>query len=472
MKKIKEQRLKKGNKKIISRHFIAKVFLYAGILYTSIFLSTNLHAASTEMLDHWVSPLPRFSESGIDPEALAKFIGDGQLLQVGNDKNFKLWSHGEVKDFSNVHIAVTSLVIDASPDEIRSVVLDVLSMPEYMPQIAEPEIIEKNGNNFLAEFIQTYALPLIQLKAKFRWQYTIEKNGDISVLLHKGDIDSGVMRWEFQPLKNGKTLVTHSYWGDLKTAGLAFKLVLKAQPELEDTMVPLAAVMVLQQLKERINGEGDSKQVGKTLVNDELPDEPVLPLFTKNKIPVNLLSQLLAQGRLIYVHPDQWIKGDEKPSRVKFASVLKISPYPKDKVQPLLHDFNYLPDYFSSWVRGVKVNKLEDGTEYLCSFKVAFGPIGVKLQYNFIEKQISENVFAYKDNGTGDFVDVFGIWEFAGVKKDTQTLVVFTNAVQLGDDRFVLRQGKKVPQIDLLMPIHMGLTVMTKQEPWLKEVLE
>ena len=373
-------------------------------------------------------------------------------------------------------------MIDAAPDAIRKVILDIEGMVDYMPQIAKPKIIARKDKALIAEFIQTYPLPLITLKAKFRWQYTLEANGDISMLLHRGDVDAGVARYEFQTLSSGKTLVTYSYWSDLKTAGFVFAMVLKSQSELEDTMGPIAAAMVLKQLEERMEnkvGEGLNAPVGLSHTNAKvLPHYPMLTVDQSKPLVLDTVEQLLSQGRLVLIHPRQWVKGKDKMESVLFASIIKIVDYPHQAVRKYLPVAEYYPEYFSSWVKKVETSEHEGFVRNLIRLKVAFGPLSIKISYDSDISQFSENIWTYQDtaNGTGDFHAVFGIWEFAGInnsgdfvnENSSRTLVVLSNTNQLKDERLLIRAAKKIPQIDLISAVHMAMSLMTKQKPWLQ----
>src|SRR5690606_34251005 len=108
----------------------------------------------------------------------------------------------------------------------------------------------RRDNHFMAHYTQQYNMGPFPLKAKFEWQHSWEKNGDLSILLHQGDIDAAAGRYEFFAINEQQSLLVLTTWQDLNTAKLTYRMMIKANPDFKAAVPAVAASILLLQYRD------------------------------------------------------------------------------------------------------------------------------------------------------------------------------------------------------------------------------
>lgn len=440
------------------------------IVVTLVFLSLlpiQVRAEKNAFVD-WQSPIPKFSELNLNVKDVSEIAGDGLFLLMLNGEDIELWSKGRVRTYQDARITVAAAVLNAPVSIVRNKVLDIAAMPDYMPQISNASLVKENEekNRFLAEWLQTYTLPFFELKAKFVIQHELEASGDISGLLLEGDIDAGAFRWEFIPISEKQTLVVHSYWGDQKSAGLAFKIFMAAQPEFELSMGAITPSVILSNLQNEI----DTAKGGKEIVNNKLPAEAEVPLLKEGRLPQATVNKLSKQGRLVLVGPQFLLRGESKPVPLRFVSAIAVMPRSPEKLIPFATDYPRMAEYLRYYKKLTVEQK--DGKEVIdARLKINIGPLFIRVNSElFTRWNETRDVQFFNAKKGSDLYPFTGAMEFLPIDSGQQTLMVYTMALDISDDAgWILRKGKELQEYAMLMSLHQVITLLDKQQAIIEE---
>jgi ribosome-associated toxin RatA of RatAB toxin-antitoxin module len=177
-----------------------KYFIIATAIFSLILISFSYAAKEVVKPVAWKNPTPSIHDFALDIEQLVEIIGKGQLIISHKPREIELWTQGKPKNYKNVRFSSAMTLIDAPVETLRKQVLDIKNYEAFMPQIRKAKILSGTEENFIAAYTQQYYMGPVPLKSKFEWQYNTEENGDISFLLHKGDVDAAAGRYEFIPV--------------------------------------------------------------------------------------------------------------------------------------------------------------------------------------------------------------------------------------------------------------------------------
>ncbi len=416
----------------------------------------------------WHNPTPCFTDLGFNLDNIRTIIGDGQLLISHKGHDFQLWTNvsgkGEIKPYKNARFVSSLAIFNKNRKEVIDSYLDFKSYPKVMKQFTEGGIIKSEGNNHLVRLKQVYKAVVITLSADFRYLYTMEENGDFSILLLDGDVGAGVARLEFIPINENQTLVVSTTWLDLDSARFVYRTLLKAQPDVKPTAPLGAAAMLTEQYRTFI----EKRDLNPPRDIETLPTTPDIPTYAAGNIPVETLNRLSELGTLVFVHPMQWIKTEKGVKSVEFISSAAQLPGNFHKIKPISSDFTRFNEYFTQ-ARKVEIRKIKDKTEIDWNFKFGLGFIGVGLDYTIMSAWQNDHTVLFE--GTkGDLFPLHGAWEWIDLKNES-TLIVFTVANQIGEDAsWVLKLGNRLPNVNIITCIFMGMLVVEKQGPWIEKM--
>ncbi len=440
-------------------------------LSLSIASSLSLAKKKHEIVE-WTNPTPTFSELNLDTQTLSDIIGKGQLIITHAPKDISFWTQGKLKDYQDVRFSSAMIVVDAPTQEVKKVVGKIENYGEFMPQIRKAKIIEEKEHHYLTSYIQQYNMGPFPLKSKFHWQYSHEDNGDLSFILHDGDVDGAIGRYEFIELPNDKTLLVLTTWQDLDTAKLTYRMMIKANADFKATMPAVAAAIVQLQLQNYFKSEQED-------IFDEssLPTEPKIPLLTQDPDKLNTLIRLAENGTLVIIEDKQWYKdpqNDMKVSSIVFASAVRTMPVAPEVAKPLVLDLRSMKE-FTKEIKKVTITDIENGKHVQAKMKIGLGVVGLSLKFHFDMVEKDDNVRLLL-NGGGDMYPMLGAYEFSGFERDGKqhTFGVLTQGGGVSKDAPYMMKliAKKLPQFDFIRTIFSTLPQIEKQQIWVMEQLE
>lgn len=414
---------------------------------------------------NWENPAPRFSDLGLDLEELRTIIGNSQLLISHKERDIRFWSHKEkkIKTFNNARFVSSLTIFNVPKYKVLEAFLEFNNYPEMFQQYEKGDIVKKDNNFFLVQLKHAYKLLLLNIRSNFVYQYKIEDNGDFSALMLDGDFGAGLKRLEFIPLDDDHTLVAVTSWMDSKSARLIYRATVKAQPDME-SVGPLAVVaMENDQIKAYLEKKiPDSKLF--------LPEQPEIPIYAKSGIPLTTLHQISDLGTLVFVHDNQWIRTKDGVTNVKFVSSLNQLPGALKQVHPISSDFSRFDEYFKH-AKKVVVRRGDSGNEIDWHLKFGLGFMGVSVDYTITYNWQNQSTVLF-DRISGDMDPLYGAWEWIQLDPD-KTLLVFTVASQIGDEAsFFLKILRRIPNVDVISSLIMGMLIVEKQPKWLEKQLE
>lgn len=433
--------------------------------------STQLTHAKTEAgLVSWKNPAPSFSELNLNLDYLAEIIGKGQLIVQHKERTVELWTQGELKKFQGVRFSSAMTIIDAPADVVRKKVLDTNSYSDFMPQIRDAEITLKEQNSFLAHYTQQYSMGPIPIKARFIWQYDLEKNGDVSLLMHDGDVDAAAGRYEFLSINEQQTLLVYTAWQDVSTAKFTYRVISNANEDARASFPAAAVMIVIMQYRDAFEEALSPPEI--------LPKEPAIPVLTNNPEHLKTLITLSKNGTLVIIHEKQWYEdknNNNKQQHIVFASAVRAIPAKLEQAKPLILDMSSLKE-FTKEIKEVEITALENGNHVEAKIKIGLGVIGFSMDFHFdlINYPQSENVRLLV-NGGGDIYPMLGAYEFSGYQEDGKdyTFGVLTQGGSISDSapHIVRMVSNKVPQFEYIRIIFATLPQIEKQQNWVMEQL-
>jgi ribosome-associated toxin RatA of RatAB toxin-antitoxin module len=439
------------------------------------FCFTLQHAQAKNDLElvEWTNPSPSFSELNLDIETVSKIIKGGQLIISHKPKDIELWTQGEIKSYPQVRFSSAMIIVDAPAEEVKKIANDTENYKNFMPQIRDSSISLRNEKHFMAHYTQQYNLGPFPLKAKFQWQHTNEKNGDISILLHKGDIDAAAGRYEFLKINEKQTLLVLTTWQDLNTAKLTYRMMIKANADFKAAFPAVASAILLLQYRDAFS------EKDKTIPKEStLSKQPTIPLLTKNPKQLSTLIKLAKNGTLVLIEERQWYKDQNQEGKIQsivFASAVRVMPANLEKAKPIILDLSSLQE-FTKEIKKSTITDIENGKHVEAKLKIGLGIIGISLDFFFdlVEYEGSDNIRLLL-NGGGDMYPMLGAYEFSGFQEEGQdyTFGVLTQGGSISEDApYLIRLiAKKLPQFDFIRTIFSTLPQIEKQQIWVMEQL-
>ncbi|MBP0000895.1 MAG: SRPBCC family protein [Cyanobacteria bacterium SID2] len=115
---------------------------------------------------------------------------------------------GEVTLTRNEDSTYTAqLVIDASPEEVWSVIADYGNFSEFLPNIVSSAVVEIEGNRRVVEQISERRVLFLNVRSRIRTENIETQNQRIDFRLVEGDLDRLEGAWILEPLADSNHLL-------------------------------------------------------------------------------------------------------------------------------------------------------------------------------------------------------------------------------------------------------------------------
>jgi len=417
----------------------------------------------------WENPLPRFSQMDVNLHDLVELIGEGQLILFMPPQKIELWTHGQIKSYDNARLACAMTVVDLPEETVRLRFSAIAKTLAAFPQYKEVQNVAMRDNHVMVKYIEEFDLGAFPLKSAYYWQYTAEDNGDVSALLHKGDVDASALRFEFLPISNKKTLLVLTHWHDMASASFFYRLFLKANPETKMTSIPVATSMMIQQCKETFLEDSGIKRQERHTYGSKMD----IPLYSIRSDLKQTLYKIAQIGTPILLHPkkDYAYNGGKLP--LQFATCVQTYPVPISLIKPHIWDVKTMPEYFPQFDH-VSEAPLPEGKKIQIQMKYGVGFISLKLNFTF-DYLIYNNNVSHFQNPNGDIL-ILGAEEIVEVSTPSNkpaTIQVYTVGSLIGKNApWLIRYlEKSLPEADLMRNVAMALVRVEQQLPWMIDKL-
>ncbi|WP_162818138.1 SRPBCC family protein [Aquirhabdus parva] len=433
-------------------------------------LLTSAHADTPKFVS-WNDPTPSALQPfDGNPDAVADMAGQSLFFYPQARKTITLPYTRGPKSYANVQYYTGAIVVSASPDQVAKALSDFSGYQKLFPKMTESTVQAQEGdvndpNGSVKSIVKYHLLikipfPFLTFDEDVLIQHE-RKNNSISTLILKSSIQYGTGRFEWFPLKNGKTLVTLTQWGDLDhPVGFLVSTVLSAMPEIKQAIPSGIEGFVLESLRQRFNP--DTQQT-------PLPLSNIVPTMTMTSNQEATLYKLLQQGGTVqFSHRPVWLATAVRPEKLYFVSSFYHMPASLDQMKEAFATPKNFPEIYRQ-VRKVTSTPLADGsTQNDVKIALGLGILSIPMHLNLIYKAESELATRLYSTG-GDIEFVQGRITLKPTSNKT-TLVNITAGGKLGEHPpFLLKLGKSLPYYDYLSTAGTAPVIFEKARVWVSK---
>ncbi|HEY4713147.1 MAG TPA: SRPBCC family protein [Aquirhabdus sp.] len=431
--------------------------------------------ASTRTLVKWTDRTP----SALLPfdgnaEAVAELAGSTLFFYPQVRSTAALPYTSGPRTYQNVQYVTGAMVVPATVDQVEKLLSNYAGYHKLFPKITEANVLvnEQFGNpktdtNASVRSIVKYRMvikipiPLLSFDENLVMQHERTHNS-ISTLILSAPIQYGSGKFEWFPLKNGKTLVTLTQWGDLdRPKGFLVKTILNAMPELKYAMPNSVQGFVLETLRQRLNPD---------VVTKALPMQMIVPTLTLNSAQEAQILKLLRQGGTVqFTHRPVWMATSTRDERLSFVSSFFNMPTSLERAKSGLVNPNNFTSIYRQ-VRKVTSTQLPNGsTQNDLKIGLGLGVLSIPMHLKLVYLPEAEPNSVRFFNTGGDVEFVQGRIQFKELSPKN-TLVHLTAAGKLGENPpLLLKLAKHLPYPDYLPTIGAAPIVFEKTRTWLQK---
>lgn len=466
-----DKQLSDLNSSVTNERWIASISVVVLLFVT--LLMGQFSFASTPSLVTWTDPTP----SALQPfdgnaEALADLAGSSLLFYPQPKKTITLLYQSGPKTYQNIQYVTGAIVVSASTDQVEKLLADYAGYSRLFPKITEA-LVQKNEQhgNFaqdakasISSIVQynmkiDIPIPLLSFNENIVMQHERTHNS-ISSLILDSPVRYGSGKFEWFPLKNGKTLVTLTQWGDLdRPKGFLVSTILKAMPEIKSAIPNSVEGFVLESLRQHFDPNFISKP---------LPMENIIPAMNLSNEQEAEVIQLLRQGGVVqFNHPPVWLAKKDRAEKLWFVSSFYNMPAPLAKTKDAFANPKNFPSIYRQVQRVTSTPLPDGGSQNDIKIGIGLGVISIPMhiQLAYQPELDRGGVRFYTIGGDVEFIQ--GRFQFKAIDNKS-TLVCLTAGSHLGDHPpLLLRLGKNLPFSDYLPIVGSAPVVFDKTRVWL-----
>ena len=445
---------------------LRSVWLAVAICFT---FSSNSFAKNWEFVD-FKTPVPSFKDFNLNIDEVVTLVENKQLLLSHKPTSFAAPVGKKMKRYDNQNFITTMAVFEASEADIRKHIMAFDKYKDFLPHTITSKVLKQEGNRTLSEYRSVFKAPIFKIRMKLVLQHTVEDDGDITVVMRKGGVDTALSRWELMPLSPGRTLVAYTQWTDMSSANFIIRQILKTDPDLKRAAPMGLGAVVLDEFMKRSEGDPSIPDA------KGLPGAPTNPYFAKGEvIPVQTLKDLASIGTMLFVHPGQWVVNKEGKVEFIYVSAGTIIEAPVEDVINTSLQFERYDEFFHHVEKNVMYEV--NGPRRNNSFDTDWG---LKLGVGIMKLDVDYTLgFDWEDKNTlsfhrkkGDITYIQGAWEYIPVGHD-KTLLMITSTSKIGKEApLILKFANRIPNVDMIAGLIGNSLIIEKQKPWIEGQLK
>lgn len=453
-------------------------FLMIGVLML-LLMTGRFSFASAPSFVTWIDPTP----SALQPfdgnaEALAELAGSSLLFYPQPKKTVTLPYNKGPKTYTNVQYVTGAIVVSASCDQVEKLLSDYVGYSKLFPKITEA-VVQANEQQrdfsrddssqsqaSIRSIVQynmriKIPIPLLSFNENIVLQHE-RTHHSISTLILDSPVQYGSGKFEWFPLKNGKTLVTLTQWGDLdRPKGFLVSTILSAMPEIKIAIPNSVEGFVLESLRQHFEPNFAAKP---------LPIDNIIPVMNLTNEQETQVIKLLKQGGVVqFNHQPVWLAKKERAEKLWFVSSFYNMPAPLPKTKDAFANPKNFPSIYRQ-VRNVTSTPLDNGgSQNDIKIGIGLGVISIPMhiQMAYQPEANTSGVRFYTTGGDVEFIQ--GRFQFKALDSKN-TLVGLTAGSHLGDNPpFLLRLGKNLPYSDYLPTVGSAAVIFDKARIWLSK---
>ncbi len=422
----------------------------------------------------WQNPLPKIAELGIDFREVENIIGDnGQFIFARDPIEITCWTKKGEKTYPEEPIVTVLKIVHVPVAKAREVIRDYSLINKIQPQHTNVAFVSKKDNHILYSYDQTYKISFITLDANFILQQTLEKDGSIGILLHKGDVESQIRRYEFIPLDENKTIIALTSWIALSTAQFTYKVMMSVMPESHLCFSVGMASMYLEQFANYINKDWLTERNYK-LSKKSIDTKIDIPLYTKKLSTKNRqLIESLVPGGFVCLRTLQSAKvhGEEMRDLMFFTMFDNID-VPYEHAAPILSDFHTWPESNPS-ITSINTKKIPEGTWVRIKYNFGKFPIIMPLSTYHVFCFPEENIMIFSNPGIkGAYSPYSAVYEWSPMNNNKNaTFYILSHTCRVGPEAnlFMRTFNKLIPDAENVQLITGGIIAVESRKKYIEK---
>ena len=421
------------------------------------------HADTPQPLN-WVDPTP----SALQPfdgnaEQVADLAGDKMLFYPQPKQTVTLPYTKGPKTYANVQYMSGAIVVPASPDQVGKVLADYANYAKLYPKMTESTIQTQDQVDGKIRTVAKYHIlvkipfPFLTFDEDVLLQHDQRQNS-ISTLVLNSPIQYGAGRFEWFGLKNGKTLVTLTQWGDLdRPKGFLVSTILRALPEAKIGIPSGVEGFVLESLRQRFSPDGSPSVTPNTVV-------PTMNLSSSQEA---LVVKLLQQGGVVqFNHRPMWLNMPKGAEKLWFVSSYAQVPVGLEQAKEAYMTPEHYPEIYRQVSKVTTVPATDGSTQNDIKISIGLGILSIPMHLNLNFKPESEQSVRFVSTGS-DVEFMQGRYSLKALNAKN-TLVGITATGKLGEHPpILLRLGKYLPYADYLPVVGTAPVLFDKSRTWL-----
>lgn len=435
------------------------------------------HAATEYPSINWELPATRFSELGISPEKVAQLAQGGQFVIVSNPKDFTFWNarQKELQAFKNQRVVYAAMEIDAPLSEVQEMVWDMGSQEDFTQWLQDTENLRTEGNVRIASYEQVIKAPIMKLASDFVVQLNKYEDGDIGmVLIDKGDVESMFQYWEFFPLGDNKTLTVLSSWQDTDSASFMYKVVLEAEPVIGSVFPILATYQRLRQFQQ----EAENRHPELAIKSEQAMYDirSANGYITDNKaLDTAELKKLTELGSVQFYQQSRQFTHEGEVNDVIQVSAVQYVPLPKDKIRPLLNNFDSLAEYNVLTESWTDTDETKEDWGFL-ELAIAIGPFKLPIDIYVTLEDKDDHTLIFHTADHSYMHPLFGHVEYIEMLHDPEdngTIVDVTIGGVMGSEAsFLFKMARYLPFHNVLIAAVYTMVTSESLTDWVVDRVE
>ncbi len=421
----------------------------------------------------WESPLPKVIGSDIDLKEVEKLIGErGQFIFRRKARPLTCLVEGKMKTYEGGVIVSSMKIINSPVDKVKEIIKDYSIINDIQSQHTNLKFVSKKGNHTVYSYNQQYKYGIITLNTDFLVQQTLENDGSISTMLHEGDVESQIQRWEFLALDEERTMLILTFWSAYSTAKFSFKILLAVMAESHLIAPVMYCSMYLEQYSDYIQKGLPQQEVAA----ENIKEKPELTFYTEQLSDKGrvLMESLVAKGA-VYLRTYQFVKDRSKLERISTVTKFVMLNVPFDQAAPVISDMCNLTESIQL-VKSVKHKETPERVISRTKYRIGKFPISISFFTQQTFNETENNHLTFRNPGVeGAFSPYAGAYEWSRMdEKNTgekdSTLYIFSHILKVGPDaNFPVRTlGKLMPDSDNVMLVFSTIVIVEPRIRWIE----
>lgn len=391
------------------------------------------------------------------PNALAPFKNNSQSVAqlAGND--LLLYSHparyiefntpSGIKKYQNAQFSSIAMVVNATPDQIAQTLKNYQGYVGLFPTLKKAQILETQNQVSQVKYSISIPTPIkvLNFNDDVIMQHRFTQNS-ITTLIIDAPLPYGVGKFEWFALDAKRSLLTLTHWSDVNNSkGFLVSTLLKAMPEIKDSLPYSANTFAMESLNLKFNG----KTAAKKFPVGSLPNKSLTLTQYQQVIAI---SQQSTQP-VTFIHPNAAIAYQHGYENLRFSTSYQYFKSKPQQVAQLLQP-QVWSKLFPKQVKSVSLIANQDkSNDALIHIRAGLGVITIPFDLRLRYTTIADKNPTFQRN---DISAVGGDIKFLRSRTLIQpyaqgTIWQITAAAKIDDQApFLLRAAKSLPYSDVL----------------------